>query len=86
MPLNRIINDVKTERVRWSFHAVEQAYRHGISIEQVYQTILRGTVRKREPDEYSDGKYTKYTIAYRRRVVVVKDSHPAFIITVGRTD
>jgi len=86
MSLNRIFDDVKTEQIRWSFHAIEQAYQHGMSIEQVYQAILRGTVRKREADEYSDGKYTKYTIVYRRRLAVVKDSTPAFIITVGRME
>ena len=84
MSLNRIHDDIKTRQIDWSFHAIQQMRRHGMSREQVYDTILRGTVRKVEDDEKSQGLYVKYTIDWRGRIAVVKNCEPAFIITVGR--
>jgi hypothetical protein len=84
MSLNRIYEEVKAEQVDWSRHAVEKMFQSGLSSDQVFETILRGTVRKKESDEESGGRYNKYTITWKGRLVVVKDSQPARIITVGR--
>ncbi len=84
MSVHRIYEDVGTRQIDWSFHAVEQMYRSGMSRNQVYEMILRGTVHKVENDEKSQGQYSKYTIGWRGCIAVVKDCVPAFIITVGR--
>ncbi len=57
---------------------------NSISIEQVLETILTGTVNKKEKDKRSHGKFTKYTISKGDIVVVVKDCKPGFIITASR--
>jgi len=59
-------------------------YESGISIDQVLDVILNGTVRKKESDERSGGKFTKYTFHKRHITVTVKDCRPAFIITANR--
>ncbi len=84
MSLDAIHQDVRTERIDWGPHVVQRLWDQGLSVDQVYDTILTGTVRKREVDERSAGRFTKYTIVKRQTVVVVKDCHPAFIITVRR--
>ena len=65
-------------------HVIQRIWEEGLSVDQVLDAILTGTVRKREKDDYSKGKFTKYTIVKRRITVVVKDCKPAFIITARR--
>lgn len=84
MSLDTIYRDVRTERIDWGPHVVQRMWEEGFSVDHVYDTILTGTVRKREGDERSAGRFTKYTMVKRQTVVVVKDCHPAFIITVRR--
>jgi len=55
-----------------------------MSIDQILDTILNGTVRKKEPDERSSGKFMKYTVRKGNITVTVKDCHPPFIITANR--
>ncbi|MEW6687315.1 MAG: DUF4258 domain-containing protein [Candidatus Edwardsbacteria bacterium] len=55
-----------------------------INRSQVLDTILTGTVNKKEKDDRSYGKFTKFTISKGDIVVVVKDCNPAFIITANR--
>jgi len=57
---------------------------NGISIDQVLDVILNGTVRKKVPDERTGGRFTRYTITGGRTTVTVKDCLPAFIITANR--
>ncbi|MCH7732739.1 MAG: hypothetical protein IIB44_09530 [Candidatus Marinimicrobia bacterium] len=52
--------------------------------QQVLDTILTGTVNKKEKDERSRGRFTKYTISKANILVVVKDCKPGFIITANR--
>ncbi|MFZ5818453.1 MAG: hypothetical protein ACOYYJ_01010 [Chloroflexota bacterium] len=44
-----------------------------------------GVMRKKQADEHSEGKFTKYTLAKGRITVTVKDCRPAFIITANRS-
>ena len=84
MSIEQIRDDVRSETITFGPHLVERMYENGISINQVLDVILNGTVRKREPDERSGGRFTKYTIRKGRITVTVKDCRPAFIITANR--
>lgn len=59
-------------------------WENGISIDQVLDTILTGTVNKKEEDECFHGKFTKFTVSKGDIVVIVKDCNPGFIITANR--
>jgi len=83
MSIERIRDDVHSETITFGLHLVERMCENGISIDQVLDVILNGTVRKKEPDERSGGKFTKYTIRRGRITVTVKDCRPAFIITAN---
>jgi hypothetical protein len=65
-------------------HLVERMAENGISIDQVLDVVMNGTVRKREPDERSRGRFSKYTVGRGPITVTVKDCHPAFVITANR--
>jgi len=84
MSIDEIRDDVRFERITFGPHLVERMYANGISIDQVLDVILYGTVRKKEPDEHSEGRFNKYTISKGRITVTVKDCFPAFIITANR--
>lgn len=84
MSLERIRDDVNAELVTFGPHLVERMFENGISIDQVLDVILNGTVAKKESDERSGGLHNKYTIRKRRITVTVKDCSPAFIITANR--
>lgn len=84
MSLKTIYNDIYLERVTFGPHLIQRMWENGISIDQVLDTILTGTINKREKDERSHGKFIKFTITKRDIVVVVKDCKPAFIITANR--
>ncbi len=84
MSIEQIRNDVRSEMITFGPHLVERMFQNGISIDQVFDTILNGSVRKKEPDEHSEGKFTKYTIHRGHITVTVKDCRPGFIITANR--
>jgi len=84
MSIEQIRDDVRSEAITFGPHLVERMCENGISIDQVLDVILNGTLRKKEPDERSGGKFTKYTIRKERITVTVKDCRPAFIITANR--
>ena len=84
MSIEQIRNDIRTELITFGPHLVERMFQNGISIDQVCDVILNGSVRKKEPDEHSDGKFIKYTIRRGRITVTVKDCQPGFIITANR--
>jgi hypothetical protein len=84
MSIEQIREDVRGETITFGMHLVERMYQNGISIDQVLDVILNGTVRKQEPDEHSGGKYIKYTLRKGHITVTVKDCRPAFIITANR--
>ncbi len=85
MSVEQIRDDIRCEAITFGPHLVERMHENGISIDQVLDTILNGTVRKKEADERSGGKFTKYTIRKGRITVTVKDCRPAFIITANRS-
>jgi len=84
MSIKQIRYDVHSETITFGPHLVERMHENGISIDQVLDVIMNGTVRKKDPDERSGGKFTKYTIRRRHITVTVKDCRPAFIITANR--
>ena len=84
MAIETIYNDINSDRITFGPHLIQRMWENGISIDQVLDTILTGTVNKKEKDEHSHGKFTKYTISKGRIVAVVKDCRPGFIITANR--
>ena len=84
MSIETIREDVNLERITFGPHLIQRMWENGISVDQVLDTILTGTVNKQEKDERSQGKFSKFTISKRSIVVVVKDCNPAFIITANR--
>jgi len=84
MSIEQIRADVRSEAITFGPHLIERMYQNGISIDQVLDVILNGTVRKKEPDERSKGKFTKFTLHKGRLTVTVKDCRPAFVITASR--
>ena len=85
MPIEEIREDVRSGRITFGPHLVERAQQNGMSVDQVLDAVLTGTVRKQEPDERSGGRFTKYTLSKRRVTVTVKDCRPAFVITANRS-
>jgi hypothetical protein len=84
MSIETICEDINSERITFGPHLIQRMWENGISIAQVLDTILTGTVNKKEKNEYSHGKFTKFTISKGNIVVVVKDCRPAFVITANR--
>lgn len=71
-------------RITFGPRLIQRMWENGISIDQVMDTILTGTTNKREKDDRSYGRFTKYTISKGDIVVVVKDCRPGFIVTANR--
>ena len=84
MSIQSIYDDINFERITFGPHFIQRLWENGLSIEQILDVVLTGTVRKKERDEYSGGKFSKYTIVKGNTGVVIKDCRPAFIITVYR--
>lgn len=84
MSRETIYKDIDFGRITFGPHLIQRIWENGISIEQVLNTLLTGTVNKKEKDERSHGKFSKFTISEGDIVVVVKDCNPAFIITANR--
>ncbi len=85
MSIEQIRDDVCSEIITFGPHLIERLHDNGISIDQVLDAILNGRIRKKQPDERSGGKFTKYTLRRGRITVTVKDCLPAFIITANRS-
>lgn len=85
MSIEQIRADVRAEHLTFGPHLIERMAQNGISIDQVLDVILNGTVRKKEPDERSKGRFTKYTLNKGVITVTVKDCQPAFVITANRS-
>ena len=84
MSIESIYDDIDNEQITFGPHLIESMWNAGISIDQVLDLILTGTVNKKEKDERSHGRFNKFTISKGDMVVVVKDCNPAFIITAKR--
>lgn len=85
MPIELIRDDVISESITFGPHLIERIFENGISIDQILDVILHGNIRKKESDERSEGKFSKYTIRKGSITVTVKDCRPAFIITANRS-
>lgn len=57
-----------------------------VTYDQIEETLVQGTITKKEPDEMSDGDQLKLTFVWRNYYLVVKDTRPCFIITAGGGD
>jgi hypothetical protein len=84
MSMETIYDDINSGQITFGPHLIERMWKNGISIEQVLDTILTGTVNKKEKNDRSHGKFNKFTISKGDIVVVVKDCKPGFIITANR--
>jgi len=84
MARETIHEDIISEQITFGPRLIQRMWENGISIDQVLDTILTGTVNKKERDERSHGKFSKFTISKGDVVVVVKDCNPAYIITSNR--
>ena len=84
MSIETIYEDIRSERITFGPHLIQRMWENGISIAQVLDAILTGTINKKEKDERSHGKFSKFTISKRNIIVVAKDCKPAFIITANR--
>jgi hypothetical protein len=84
MSIQQIRDDIHAEAITFGPHLIERMYENGISIDQVLDAILNGTVSKKQRDERSTGKFTKCTFRQGRITVTVKDCRPAFIITANK--
>ena len=83
MSIETIYDDINSERITFGPHLIQRMWENGLSIDQVLDTILTGTINKKEKDERSHGKFTKYTISKGNIVVVIKDYNPGFIIAAN---
>jgi len=84
MSIKTIYEDTNSEQITFGPHLIQRMWENGISIDQVLDTILTGTVNKKGKDERSSGKFSKFTISKGNIVIVVKDCKPAFIITANK--
>lgn len=84
MSIEAVYRDIENEKITFGPHLIQRMYENAISIDQVLDAILTGTINKKEKDERSGGKFTKFTILKGNMVVVIKDCSPAFIITANR--
>lgn len=84
MSIETVYEDISSERITFGPHLIQRMWENGISIEQVLHAVLTGTVSKREKDERSHGKFSRFTVSKGDIVVAVKDCNPAFIITANK--
>jgi len=63
MSIETIYEDINSERITCGHHLIQRMWGNGVSIDQVLDTILTGTVNKKERDKRSHGKFTKFTIS-----------------------
>ncbi len=84
MSIHNIYEDINAGRITFGPHLNQRMWENGLSIDEVFNTILTGTINKKEKGEYSHGKFTKFTISKGGIIVVVKDCKPGFIITANR--
>ena len=62
MSLGSVRMDVRAGNVDFGPHVVQRMWENSLSIDQVLDVIINGSMRKRENDEASLGRFTKFTI------------------------
>ena len=85
MGLNEIRQGLENGHVDFGPHLVDKMLAENIELEQILDVIRNGTLSKKEPDERTEGKLTKYTLVKDTIGVVVKDSDVPFVITTFRS-
>ncbi|MBI4180080.1 hypothetical protein HY522_11735 [bacterium] len=84
MGLNEIRRELACGQVDFGTHLVDKMIAENIELDQILDVIGNGTVMKKEPDERTEGKLTKYTLVRGGIGVVVKDSDVPFVVTAFR--
>ena len=60
MSIETIYEDINSERITFGPQLIQRMWVNGMSTDQVLDTILTGTVNKKEKDERSHGKFSKF--------------------------
>ena len=63
MSIKTIYKDIVKEQITFGPYLIQRMWENGISIAQVLDAILTGTINKKEKDESSQVKFIKYTIS-----------------------
>jgi hypothetical protein len=66
----------------FTLHADDLIQNLNLSAWDIIDIILKGKKAKEEPDEETNGEYTKFTIDWKDFRIVVKDTDPPKVITV----
>jgi len=82
--LDYIRNKLKEGLLDFGPHLVERMIQHHIDLDQVIDVIQNGILNKKESDDRSKGRFTKYTLSKGSITVVIKDSDIPFVITTFR--
>ena len=85
MGLNEIRHGLGNGQVDFGPHLVDKMLAENIELEQILDVIRNGAVTKKEPDERTEARLTKYTLLKGGIAVVVKDSDMPFVITTFRS-
>ncbi len=83
MSLEYIRRELEKENLHFGPHLVDRMIQYNIDLDQVI-SVINGKVNKKEPDERSHRRFTKYSLTKGNVSVVVKDSEIPFVITVFR--
>ena len=82
MQFSKIQELVSDYRFAFTEHAIEEFERRNIATEQIIRTICQGKIIKKEADEFTNGKFTKYTIEDQNLRITLKDRIPPVIISI----
>jgi len=84
LSLEYIKRELEKENLIFSIHLIEKMISQNISLDQIIEVIYDGKINKKQADEKSNNKFTKYTLTKGDISVVVKDSETPFVITAYR--
>ena len=88
LPLHEIrrIAGEEPNKILFSDHADIEMRRRNMNRGVIFQVLSNGIINKKENDEYTDGRLTKFTLTWRTFTVTVKNSSIPFIISVSPPD
>ncbi len=81
MSLEYIRRELEKEDLHFGPHLVDRMIQYNIDLDQV---LSNGKINKKEPDERSHERFTKYSLTKGNISVVVKDSEIPFVIVFRR--
>ena len=82
MDFKKVQHPVEEHRFALTEHAIEEFERKNISSGQLIRTICNGRLIKKERDEITQGKLTKYTVEDQNLRITMKDNLPPIIISI----